>query len=399
MRVKDLIIDTLRNTKALNIEKMIQYMEDNGFFECHSSSHNHWEGGTAQHVWAVYLIAKFLRDKRMSDPNIAEYATDEKLAIVCLLHDICDMKVYVRTNQKEDVSHKHGEKSYWMMKNHHVGTEAERMVVRNHMHDNAPYHFEQQQETDEYNALHSLIRKADCRASSTAWNSTRFKENRTQHSGKPTKDISYLRAVAMDRSVQSGYLHKKDNYHLYMDEKYELREYNNYDRKQIKWDSHEDIISQPNEIEKVQLDKSLDVISAAHQYMIKMKEERLCLVVGVCSEIPKDKDTRLRRYYINEQDILICSNLLNYFYDSKKCNEKGSKRYRFEFTMKDEIKEHYREFANQKGGIYLKDVVMIRDGRKRGFPFVEPWNVDILLVPGKEFPMFAIQSGTLCKKD
>ena len=382
MTLKDKIIKTLKDTGAENIDKMLQYLEQHKYYECKSSSHNHWTDGTAQHVWSVYLIAKALRDQRMNEPNIAKYATDNKLAIVCLLHDICDMDVSVYDNNQQLVGG-HGYRSYWMMKNHNVGTEVERIVVNNHMHNDRIFRSNNQQEVDEYNALHSLIRKADGQASGTAWNSTRFKENRTQHKGKYTEDLSYLRAVGMDRTVQSG------QYHLYMDERLELREYKNYNRKQIKWNSHGDVVSLLNKIEKVQLDNTLDIISAAHQYMAKTNE-RLCLVVGVKTEIPQDKDTRLRRGCIEEQDILICSNLLNSFYESKKCDEKGQRRYRFEFTMRDEIKKHYRQFSSQQGGIYLKDVVMIRDGSSRGFPFVEPWKVDILLVPGKRFHMFAI---------
>ena len=383
MTLKEKIIKTLEDTGAENIDQMLQYMEKNEFYDCKSCSHNHWTGGTQQHVWAVYLIAKTLRDQRMNEPNIAKYATDKKLAIVCLLHDICDMNVSVYDNNQRLVGG-HGYRSYWMMKNHNVGTEAERKVVNNHMHDDRIFRSNNKQEVDEYNALHSLIRKADGQASGTAWNSTRFKENRTQHYGVLTEDISYLRAVAMDRTVQSG------KYHLYVDEKYELREYRNYARKDIKWNSRVDVVNHLNEIERVQFDNTLDVISAAHQYMTNTKE-RLCLVVGVCPKIPEDKDKRLRRYYIDEQDILICSNLLNSFYKSD-ITKKSTKRFRFEFTMRGEIKEHYRKLRSQKGGIYLKDVVMIRDGSGRGFPFVEPWKVDLLLVPGKKFPMFAIKA-------
>ena len=386
MTLKEKIFKTLKDTRAEGIDKMLQYMEQYKYYECKSSSHNHWKGGTSQHVWAVYLIAKALRDQRMGEPNIVNYATDKKLAVICLLHDICDMDVSVYDNNQKLVGG-HGYRSYWMMRYHNVGTEVERKVVCNHMHDNASYNFNNLQETDEYKALHSLIRKADGQASGTAWNSTRFKENRTQHYGVLTKDISYLRAVAMDRTVQSG------KYHLYMDEKYELREYRNYARKDIKWNSHEDIVRLLNEIERVQLDNALDVISAAHQYMIKTKE-RLCLVVGICFEIPEDKDKRLRRYYIDEQNILICSNLLNSFYKSD-ITKKSTKKFRFEFTMRDEIKEHYRKLTKQNGGIYMKNVVMIRDGSGRGFPFVEPWDVDLLLIPGKKFPMFAIKASVL----
>jgi len=385
MNIKKLITDTLRDTKVPNIEKMIQYMENHDFFVCQSSSHNHWEGGTAQHVWAVYLIAKALRDKRMNEPNIAKYATDNKLALVCLLHDICDMNVCVYDDNHKRVT-RHGSRSYWIMRNLKVGTEVERKVVCNHMHKNAPYHFHNQQEIDEYNALHDLITDADHRASGTAWNSKRFKENRTQHHGDETKDQSYLRAVAMDRTTQSG------RYHLYMDEHYELREYHNYYAQNIRWNDCEDLIKKlKDDSIKVKLDETKDVITAVHNH-IRKTGERLCFVLGVNSTIPKDKDTRLRRGWKDEQDILICSNLINAFYNSKECEEKDKRRHRYEFTMKNDIKEHYRNLSNQKGGIYMPGVKMIRDGESRGFPFVEPWLVDILLVPDKRFPTFAIRS-------
>lgn len=383
MKLKKLITDTLSNTKVPNIEKILQYMEDNFFFECRSSSHNHWRGGTAQHVWAVYLIAKALRNQRKDDPIIAKYATDKKLALVCLLHDICDMNVRVRTNWNEDVSHRHGRKSCWIMRNLNVGTEIERMVVRNHMHSDRDYQSDCQQETDEYNALHDLITKADHQASGTAWNCIRFKNGQTQHYGVHTEDQSYLRAVAMDRTVQSG------KYHLYMDENYELREYRNYNNKSIKWNDGEDLISNLNDDSiKIKMDGASDVITAAHDH-IRKTGEKLCIVLGVNSAIPNDKDTRLRRGWKDEQDILICSNLLNTFYESKKSEDNGKKRFRFEFTMRDVIKEHYRDLQNQNGGIYMPEVKMIRDGESRGFPFVEPWIVDILLIPHRKFPMFA----------
>lgn len=378
MTLKDRIIKTLKDTGAQNMDKMLQYMEKHGFYECSCRSHNHWKGGTSQHIWAVYLIAKALRDKEKKNANVARYATDEKLAIVCLLHDLCDMKVIVYDEHQKEVDG-HGKKSYYIMKNLGVGTEVERKVVCNHMHDNAPYHFNSQQETEEYIVLHGLITRADKQASGTAWNSTRFKEGRTQHKGTPAEP-SYLRAVAMDRTVQSG------KYKLYMDVKYELREYHNYNRNKIQWNSCQDAIANLQELERVQLDSSLDVISAAHQHMDKTGE-RLCLVVGINPEIPMDNDSRLRRGCIEEQDILICSNLLNSFYSSK--HEHG---HHFTFTMRDEIKAHYRDLPGQDGGIFMKDVTMIRDGKKRGFPFVEPWTVDILMVPSETSFMFAISS-------
>ena len=63
MTVKEKIINTLKETGVDHIDKMLQYMEDHGFYTCKGHSHNKWTGGTSQHVWAVYINDKALRDK------------------------------------------------------------------------------------------------------------------------------------------------------------------------------------------------------------------------------------------------------------------------------------------------------------------------------------------------
>ena len=384
MIIKKLITDTLRNTKVPNIDKMLQYMEKCCFYDARCSSHDHWRGGTAQHSWAVYLMAKALRDQRKSkDSKIAKYATDEKLAIVCLLHDLCDMSVIVKTNKGDDVSHRHGPKSYWMMKNLNVGTEVERMVVRYHNKRNKSFRSTNQDEIDEYEALHGIILDADHFASSTAWNKVRFRESRTQHLGVHTEDHGYLMAVAMDRTVQSG------KRHMYMDEEYNLWEYRNYNRNKINWDISADILSALESKKEISEDEG-DCITSVYMYSFNTGH-RCCLVVGVDANIPKDKDTRLRRGWRDEQSVFICSNLLNTFYESNECKEKKG-RHRFEFTMRYEIKERYRKLQGKEKCIFLPEVGMIRHGWSRGLPFVEPWKVDILLVPGKRFPMFVVHT-------
>ena len=80
MTVKEKIINTLKETGVDHIDKMLQYMEDHGFYTCKGHSHNKWTGGTSQHVWAVYLIAKALRDQNKDNSfnafiQNAKYAT------------------------------------------------------------------------------------------------------------------------------------------------------------------------------------------------------------------------------------------------------------------------------------------------------------------------------------
>ena len=121
MTFKENIIQELKSTGAANIDRMLQYMERNKYYECRSSSHNHWKGGASQHMWAVYLIAKALRDKKLKEKDaalVSKYATNQKLAIVCLLHDLCDMHVTVTDSKGGDVSGDHGNKSYWITSVH-----------------------------------------------------------------------------------------------------------------------------------------------------------------------------------------------------------------------------------------------------------------------------------------
>lgn len=380
MTLREKIAQTLRDTHEPNIDKLLHYMEENGFYSCHCASHDHWEGGTSQHVWAVYLIAKALRDKRIAEPAVAKYATDRKLAIVCLLHDLCDMNINEYGNYLKKKYGHHGGKSYWIIKKFGIGTHAEQEAVCYHMYSDKRWTSGTPDEVEEYNALHSLVSKADKMACGTAWNSTRYKEGRTQKTGS-LSDNNYLRAVTLDRTVQGG------NCHLYVDEQYELREYRNFNRDNIGRVACEDIDSlRKND---VLLDDGTDAISAAHEYTQKTGK-RLCLVVGGAPNITPDKSTRLRQGYKGEQDLLICSNILNSFYTGKTCREKGTRRYRYEFTMRDEIKELYSECAEKNNCLYLPKVLMIRDGEKRGFPFVEPWTVDILLVLGGKFDTFAV---------
>lgn len=379
MKLKDRIIAELKATEAPNIDALLGYMERNGFYTCKCHSHNNWQGGTAQHVWAVYQIAKVLRDQRNSDPLVAKYATDSKLAIVCLLHDLCDMRVSVYDDTDKYVDG-HGKKSYWILKNHNVGTKAERAAVLCHMHPKAVWHSPIPAEEDEYNVLHNLVAKADGWASGTAWNSKRFIEGRTQHSGSQSSS-SYLRAVAMDRSSQSG------RYNLYIDEKNELRQYKNYIRDIIQFVDNVDVDCLRKSA--LTLDCGNDAITAARKHSLETGE-RHCLVVGVEQTLPKDNETRLRSRNKEEQNVLICSNILHALYRCEHAKEEGKKkRHRLEFTMRDEVKSLYRGIGNH-GAFYLSGVQMIRDGASRGFPFVESWTADLLLVPGGKFDTFVV---------
>ena len=81
MTVKEKIIGTLRATGRENIEQVIEYMENNGFFTKSCHRHHHYRGGLADHAWQTYQIAL------QNNPNGID---EQSIAICALLHDFCN---------------------------------------------------------------------------------------------------------------------------------------------------------------------------------------------------------------------------------------------------------------------------------------------------------------------
>ena len=90
MNVKQAIIDRLRATRRENIERVIDYMEKNGFFYYHCYRHHKDPGGLADHAWQTYQIALRLDAERCANNPNARKLDADSLAICTLLHDICD---------------------------------------------------------------------------------------------------------------------------------------------------------------------------------------------------------------------------------------------------------------------------------------------------------------------
>ena len=343
--LKEKIESALSATNRKGISILLQHMEKNGYYICKSCSHNHWIGGAAEHMWAVYLMAKAIRNQRMDEPLVAKYVTDDALAVICLLHDICDMHVGVYADDNKDVSGRHGLKSYWMMRNHGIGSPAEQYAVKHHQKGDASIYLNDDKVIEEYKILREILVKADHMASGTAWNAYRYKQGRTQHSGVYSTE-GYLRAVAMDRSCQVL------SYKMFMSSDYVWHSIKSYNRKNIEW----------------------NVPNVRIQQLVKSKS---CLVVRAKKTIPQARCHRLRQDSPEEQELLIRSNLLPALYHSKKI--KNKKGFRYEFTMTDETKQHYR---NQKAGngIICPQVTFFRKSADNGFEMVEQWQTDVLLI-------------------
>lgn len=363
-----LIEDALKSANREKMHELLKIMEQNGYYTCKSSSHNHWDGGAAEHMWATYIYAKLKRDKILKDkPYLLKYATDEKLAMVCLLHDLCDMKVTVIGQGKDYSEGYHGEKSYWIMRNMPIGTYAEREAVLHHMHSGAKSGLKDPDKKMEYEALHTIISTVDHWASGTAWNSDRFIAGLTQSKGVASSP-GYLRSVALDRTKQCI------NYKVYMGHDLFPYEIKGYARTSIRWNFQKDA-ALTTLIDGYKPDNS-DIISSLR----KKHSANSLLIVGVSPDIPRDANTRLRGDWRYEQDLLICSNILLAFYSQDK-HVDTKKKHHYGFTMIDEIKQHYQNQSPDKG-IFLPQVTFFRDGASEGFRMVAPWTCDVLLVPG-----------------
>lgn len=81
MTVKEKIIGTLRATGRENIEQVIEYMGNNGFFTKSCHHHHRYRGGLADHAWQTYQIAL------QNNPNGID---EQSIAICALLHDFCN---------------------------------------------------------------------------------------------------------------------------------------------------------------------------------------------------------------------------------------------------------------------------------------------------------------------
>ena len=150
------LADRLRATGRKGIEDVIkQLYKDHGFFEAPASSafHLNEPGGLVQHSINVYQTALRVRDLVVeAKPELAERLTDESIAIVALLHDVCKSDVYkIKEKYRKDAQGRwetyrgydvdysdfpmgHGEKSVIMLLRMGLElTDDEMMAIRWHM--------------------------------------------------------------------------------------------------------------------------------------------------------------------------------------------------------------------------------------------------------------------------
>ena len=127
MNVKEQIISTLRDTGREGIEKVISYMERNGFFSVGCHHHHRYKGGLADHAWQTYLLAlKGEEEYNKRFPSASSF-NKTNIAISALLHDFCDCHGMHHI-------HNHGRRSARMLKElgFHLSSD-EFFAIRFHM--------------------------------------------------------------------------------------------------------------------------------------------------------------------------------------------------------------------------------------------------------------------------
>ena len=127
MTVKERIISTLRATGRENIENVITYMTERGFFSVGCHHHHKYQGGLADHAWQTYQLAVKAQEENLKQHPYASALDDGSLAICALLHDFCDCHGMHHI-------HRHGSRSAAMLKELGVHlTSDEFLAIRFHM--------------------------------------------------------------------------------------------------------------------------------------------------------------------------------------------------------------------------------------------------------------------------
>lgn len=88
--MKEKIIELLMGTGRAGMDKLVQYMEECGFFQapCSTRFHLAKEGGLAEHSYNVYRVAKDLSFLLQENGEPLAKETEDAIIICSLLHDL-----------------------------------------------------------------------------------------------------------------------------------------------------------------------------------------------------------------------------------------------------------------------------------------------------------------------
>ncbi len=150
---KDIFLDIFRqNIKREGAERILDYLESTDFYTAPASTrfHGSHAGGLLVHSINVYYCLKdYLSRNRVKENYNMDYS-DETVAVVALLHDLCKVNVYKEgfRNVKDDngvwqkvptyefddrMPYGHGEKSVYIINGYMRLSREEAFAIRYHM--------------------------------------------------------------------------------------------------------------------------------------------------------------------------------------------------------------------------------------------------------------------------
>ena len=137
--------------KREGADKLLEFLENSDFFTAPASTryHGSHEGGLCEHSINVYeCLCDYLARPRVKEQYGMNYS-DETIAIVSLLHDVCKTNFYVETTRHvkengvgktvpyysidDQLPYGHGEKSVYMISAYMKLTRDEAFAIRYHM--------------------------------------------------------------------------------------------------------------------------------------------------------------------------------------------------------------------------------------------------------------------------
>ena len=142
------------NIKREGADKLLEYLLSpaSDFFAAPASArfHSSYEGGLCEHSINVYECLKSYLESERVKVNFGFEYTDESIAIVALLHDLCKVNVYKKgfRNVKDEkgmwqrvdtfefddkLPYGHGEKSVYIISGYMKLTREEAFAIRYHM--------------------------------------------------------------------------------------------------------------------------------------------------------------------------------------------------------------------------------------------------------------------------
>ena len=150
---KEKFIEIYKNSiKREGADKLLEYLLSSDFFTAPASARFHcsFEGGLAEHSVNVYECLKSYLKANKTRGVIPNTYTEESIAIVSLLHDLCKIGVYkkgfrnvkdekgtwqrVDTFEYDDqLPYGHGEKSVYIISGYMRLTREEAFAIRYHM--------------------------------------------------------------------------------------------------------------------------------------------------------------------------------------------------------------------------------------------------------------------------